>query len=1145
MSTDSKDSRILVTGLCREAIPWWISALALDAEDTTASQRQLIVIYCSSNSEADTLAAELQNWLQWRGRSRDQLLWLAGMDNVRSGNQSAGERQQTLSQLLIDTPGSDGRRVFLVTTPDNLLAELPAPKAFDQNVITLNSGMDHPMQALLAALQDPLDYAAEALCEEPGQYAVRGGLIDVWPVESPQPFRIDFFGDTIESIRSFDPVTQRSMKPVEQIQLRSELTLSRNTGSASLWDYLNHWQEQWHVFHEPGNLVRTHPLVFDNALPKSNQATLASRMQKHDPGCHWIGLAEVDHDPAHWQGATRISYKTESMEQYRPLSESFFDAELGVDRLESGNLLRQRFESQLVEWTKRRASQLLFAVQTEQEGRELTQRLQENPICRKLSFECKPGHLSGGFRHQPDPEAHTASGNCELPLPREGCVVVTADEYFGRLRRRLPSLERPPARAERVVDHLLDFSELVEGDALIHLQHGLCLYRGLKQVEINGTACEVISVAFADEVLLHIPLHESHLLSRYVGLTKAAPKPAKLGGTQWERTRRQAEVATLDFAAQMLRMGATRAHATGHAFAADTAWQKSFEEAFPFKETPDQQAAIDATKRDMESTRPMDRLICGDVGFGKTEVALRAAMKAVMDGKQVAVLTPTTVLCQQHLQHFSERMAPFPVLLGSVSSFRTAAQNRATLADAAAGKLDIVIGTHRLLSKDVFLPRLGLVIIDEEQRFGVRQKERLKQLGATTDLLTLSATPIPRTLYMALAGARSMSVIETPPAERLPIQTIVRNYSDETIKSAIEAELERGGQVFYLHNRVLSIETVADRIRTLLPKARVAVGHGQMAEHQLERIMTRFVAGAFDVLVCTTIIESGLNIPNCNTLIIEGADRFGLAQLYQIRGRVGRHNRQAYAYLLLRRHAGLLESARKRLAALRHHNQLGAGFRIAMRDLELRGAGNLLGAEQSGHIAGVGFDLYCQLLRQSVSRLKGEPGSNRIRAEVRLDFVVTGEGEAGKGKVQTGTGMFEKGLDANDGKLAAKAEASIPAHFIREPQLRIDCYRRLAMAETCEQVVGIGEELADRFGKLPDATKILLAITRIRILAEQAGVKRVETDSNRLLCHRAKSGPGQGTFLQAANRFPRLTGRTATAKLKEIETFLKRHIIHS
>jgi transcription-repair coupling factor (superfamily II helicase) len=639
---------------------------------------------------------------------------------------------------------------------------------------------------------------------------------------------------------------------------------------------------------------------------------------------------------------------------------------------------------------------------------------------------------------------------------------------------------------------------------------------------------------------IHVPLHESHLLTRYVGLTKSSPKLGKIGAAAWDKTRAAAEVATLDYAAELLTLHAQRDQNGGYSFPPDHPWQATFEGAFPFTETPDQLTAIEATKHDMEAAQPMDRLICGDVGFGKTEVAIRAALKAVLAGKQVALLVPTTVLCQQHLNTFRERMAEYPIIVDMVSRFRSSRQNKEVIANLAEGRIDIVIGTHRLLSKDVHFQDLGLLIVDEEQRFGVRQKERIKQLRINVDILTLSATPIPRTLYMALAGARSMSVIETAPVNRRPIETIVKSYSADLIKSAIQAETDRGGQVFYLHNRVATIEGVAHQIREMHPKLRVAVGHGQMEENALEKIMTKFVAGDFDVLVCTTIIESGIDIPNCNTLIIEGADRFGLAQLYQIRGRVGRFKRQAYAYLLLHRHAALVDQAQKRLNALKQHNQLGAGFRIAMRDLELRGAGNLLGSQQSGHIAGVGFELYCQLLKQSVARLKGEPGADRIRAEVKLDFIATGEGGS-RSRGTSGSFAFAaiKESEYRADHAESLIEAALPVAYIAEPRLRIDLYRRLALADNDKTLQEITAELIDRFGKLPRPTQALIEVSRIRVFAEGAGVRRVESENERLICRLAQPG-AQGEFLKTGSRFPRLTAQDPLKRLQEIQHFLIR-----
>jgi transcription-repair coupling factor (superfamily II helicase) len=500
-------------------------------------------------------------------------------------------------------------------------------------------------------------------------------------------------------------------------------------------------------------------------------------------------------------------------------------------------------------------------------------------------------------------------------------------------------------------------------------------------------------------------------------------------------------------------------------------------------------------------------------------------------------MVPTTVLAQQHYETIRERFAPYPVSVEMLSRFRNSAQQKEIVAQLRSGKLDLVIGTHRLLSKDVRFANLGLLVIDEEHRFGVRHKERLKQYKTEVDVLSMSATPIPRTLYLALMGARDLSVIETPPADRLPIETLVRTYDRELVKRAISRELERGGQVFYLHNRVQSIHSVAAQLGDMLPQAKIEVGHGQMPEQTLERVMTRFVAGKTDILVCTTIIENGLDIPNCNTIIIEGADRFGLSQLYQLRGRVGRFKRQAYAYLLLHRHAQMLDQARNRLSAMRQHNQLGAGFKIAMRDLELRGAGNLLGHQQSGHIAGVGFDLYCQLLRQSIQRLKGDPAAARIRASVYLDFIREGKsGTASAKRVETGfAALVDEELA---GTRIEPVSASLPEEYIPETRLRIDFYRQLAMASSLEEIAEIEASLKDRFGSPLKPVKRLISASRIRVRAEMAGIRSVETDGNRLKCRPANSKRGE--YIQLSGRFPRLTGQSADLRLREIEQFLDR-----
>ncbi len=670
----------------------------------------------------------------------------------------------------------------------------------------------------------------------------------------------------------------------------------------------------------------------------------------------------------------------------------------------------------------------------------------------------------------------------------------------------------------------------------MHLSHGIALYRGLTKLETGDGIREVISLEFDDQVTLHVPLQESHLITRYVGLTKAKPQLGRVGSGRWEKARQSAERATLDLAAELLALQAQREAQPGHAFPADNAWQKEFEAAFPFTETPDQARAITDLKADMERTRPMDRLLCGDVGFGKTEVAIRGAFKAVMGGRQVAVLVPTTVLAQQHLNTFRERMAGYPVAVEMISRFRTPREQEGILAAVAEGRIDILIGTHRLIQDDVKFKDLGLVVVDEEQRFGVKHKEVFKRWRAHVDMLSMSATPIPRTLYLALTGARDLSTIETPPANRLPIQTIVKSYDEKLVIEAIRHEVRRGGQVFYLHNRVRSIDLVAARLRELLPGLSIGVGHGKMGAEGLERMMTDFVAGKYQVLVCTTIIESGLDIPNCNTLIIEGADRFGLSQLYQLRGRVGRFKHQAYAYLLLHRHARLLDLARQRLTAIRQHNQLGAGFRIAMRDLELRGAGNLLGAEQSGHIVGVGFELYCQLLRQSVARLKGEKQASLVRASVKLDFVFVGEGAETARAGATNSFTALKQAERIEGEID-RIQARLPVEYIAETRLRIDFYRRLAMAGTASQVKEIEAELRDRFGKFGETVRALLLVTEIRTRAEQKGILSVESHGSRLKCLR-NSGR-RDDFIQLSNRFPRLTAPPPLARLKEVIPFLQ------
>ncbi|MCU0784671.1 MAG: transcription-repair coupling factor, partial [Verrucomicrobia bacterium] len=731
-------------------------------------------------------------------------------------------------------------------------------------------------------------------------------------------------------------------------------------------------------------------------------------------------------------------------------------------------------------------------------------------------------------------------------------VVVTDAEIFGRYRIQRPRrLKSSHALATRsALD--IDFTDLEDGDLVVHLQHGIGRYLGLQNLPATSgdfrqspianrqseTECLVIEYAPANPgdqpPKLYVPVTESHLVSKYVGAGKAHPPLNTLGGTRWKKAKEHAESAVRDVAAELLQIQAARESQSGHAFAPDAPWQREFEGSFIYEETPDQMRAIVETKSDMERPKPMDRLICGDVGFGKTEVAIRAAFKAVMDGTQVAVLVPTTVLAQQHFNVFRERMADYPVRIELLSRYRTRRQQERVIRDLINGAVDIVIGTHRLVQSDIGFKDLGLVVIDEEQRFGVLHKEKFKRLRTLVDVLTLSATPIPRTLYLALTGARDMSTIQTPPHDRLPVETIVTQYDERLIRDAIQRELNRGGQVFFLHNRVLTIDVMADRLKKLLPQARIVIGHGQMHADDLEEVMTKFVNGEADVLLSTTIIESGLDIPNANTIIIDRADRFGLSDLYQLRGRVGRYKHQAYAYLLLPRHARLLTDVRKRISAMKQYSTLGSGFKIAMRDLEIRGAGNLLGSEQSGHITAVGFELYCQLLKQSVGALKGEKVKPRVEVRVALDFLEM-NAAAGGGedvlRIAYSVKQQRESLETLDATRNTQ-HAALSHHYVPEPQHRIEIYRKLAQATDKAALDALQKELRDRFGPLPPPVELLLQIAELKILASEKSVTVIEVKEDKLMLTR------HGDFITLGGKFPRLTKQTATARLKEIKKLL-------
>ncbi|EDY83545.1 transcription-repair coupling factor [Verrucomicrobiia bacterium DG1235] len=1101
-------------------------------EDWIHSSKSRVLTIVAKNSRlAEQLNADLAYFhTQIRGdKTKTRFLYFPEETELSEDEDSPVDRFETGSDRIaaLASIRQSNDQLVLVTTPRALAQAVPAVDALTASQLVLKAGQTHPFEKLVEKLKS-LDYDNEGLCEAPGQFARRGGLIDVYPISADTPYRIDFFGDEIDAIKELDPVTQRSGAPTESIAIDAAPTLELKPAPNGYADHLPA-RSAWALL-EPDQLMES----FDSALEQAHGHSIGKawtrlRNTRSEQADLWATFSDLDLDSQDDPAAITKTYEAESLTYYRPLADS---SKLADERLADEQSARIQFLEQVLKWSKA-GEQIIVVLPNNSDKNRIQEIIESSTELKKIKFTFWKGDLNQGFRIHFRPKL----GKLSWPFLKKtkGCVLITETELFGRRRGRKPPSKSKALVSQSQVDQLLDFAELVDGEFVVHLSHGIALYRGITKVDMQGQMREVLSLEFDEGVVLHVPLQESHLISRYVGISKTRPKLGKIGSNRWSKTREAAERSTLDLAAKLLELQAKRDTGGGHAFALDTEWQTEFEGSFPFKETPDQLKAIKESKGDMEKEIPMDRLICGDVGFGKTEVAIRAAFKAVMDDKQVAILVPTTVLAQQHFLNFRDRMAGYPIVVETVSRFRKPAEVKKILQSTAAGKVDILIGTHRILQKDVSFKDLGLVVIDEEQRFGIKHKEVFKEWRSTVDILTMSATPIPRTLYMALTGARELSVIETAPVERKPIQTIVKSYDDALVSEVIRREIARGGQVFYLHNRVQTINTVAAKLEKMLPEVSIGVGHGQMDEKKLENVMLDFVNQKYQVLVCTTIIESGLDIPNCNTIIIEGADRFGLSQLYQLRGRVGRFKRQAYAYLLLHKHKRLMDVARKRLAAIRHHNQLGAGFRLAMRDLELRGAGNLLGSEQSGHIVGVGFELYCQLLKQSVARLKGDATALQIRASVKLDFVYQGEG------AMTAANRHEDGftvlnrLDLKEGA-CEPIQARIPATFIDETRLRIDLYRKMALASSVAQVRELREAITDRFGKFPAEVEALLRLTEVRCLAEQKHIRSVESQGNRLKCRIYRGR--ESDYIKLGSRFPRLNSTNPMKRLNEILVFL-------
>lgn len=927
--------------------------------------------------------------------------------------------------------------VTVITTMDAFLDGIISPDEIQKNRIHI-TGEDTVDLTKLEQDLTALGYERESQIEAPGQFAVRGGIIDVFPLAEEMPVRIELWGDEIDSIRMFDAKSQRSIENISEITI---YPASENCfGNNGLVSFLKYFPENETLlfYDEPHRLQETAETV--------EAEYTESLKNRADAGMKEEGEEEL----RVFQTKDIIS----EMNRYSGIGLTTLESKCGLFKVRSVytvqakgvNPYNNSFEllTRDLKRLKRNGYRVVLLSGSRTRAKRLAEDLRDYDLSsfysEDMQREVKPGEIMAAYGY--------ASEGYEYPMLK--FVVISESDIFGRKKKKK---KRKKYEGQRIQD----FAELKPGDYVVHENHGIGVYKGIEKIEVEKIVKDYMKIVYAEGGVLYIPVAQMDLIQKYAGADAKKPRLNKLGTIQWGKTKSQVKKAVQIVAKDLVELYAVRQQSEGFVYGPDTVWQKEFEEMFPFEETDDQLQTIEDTKHDMESKKIMDRLICGDVGYGKTEIAIRAAFKAVQEGKQVVCLVPTTILAQQHYNTFVQRLKEFPVRIDLLCRFRSAAEQKKTIEDTKKGFVDILVGTHRVLSKDVVFKDLGLLIIDEEQRFGVTHKEKIKKLKENIDVLTLTATPIPRTLHMSLIGIRDMSVLEEAPNERMPIQTYVMEYNDEMVREAITRELARDGQVYYVYNRVNDIADVAGRIQSLVPDANVAFAHGQMKERELEDIMYDFINGDIDVLVSTTIIETGLDIPNANTMIIQDADRFGLSQLYQLRGRVGRSNRMAYAFLLYQRDKLLKEVAEKRLSAIREFTDLGSGIKIAMRDLEIRGAGNLLGEAQSGHMEAVGYDLYCKMLNEAVRQLKGGP------------------------EAETFTTLIDLNVDAY-----------IPEYYIKNEYQKLDIYKRIAAIESEEELEDMTEELIDRFGDIPKKVQQLLVIASLKSLAHSVYVTAIE-----------------------------------------------------
>ncbi len=968
----------------------WGSSSALLAAALHEHAGGPLVLLAAKPADADLLA---DDWQLFMGKPPLRFpAWETEPGERVIQDENFGERLRTLKYLLHDLPAAEQHSPapVLVTSIQSLLQPTPSRELIERSSRILRQGKQLDIAAFKRWLAEQKFHSTSAV-ELPGEFSMRGGIIDLFAPDWQQPVRIELFDDEIESIRKFDVTTQRSLETLDEV----EITVIQPTSHSSAH--------------------------FADYLPSNTWCLLVEPEQIDEQGKHYLSRVEHPTD-FHSVEAVLASLQNFAVATASSLARGATGVRcaLPIESVErfSGDVKRVREE------LERSATdcQTFIVTPTEAEVERLQELLGETSVAKEQRLHFVVGQLSTGFR-----------------LLADSVLLISATELFqrGEVRRV------PRRRIGKAID---SFHDLRSGDLVVHLSHGIGRYRGIELLDKQGQLEEHLQIEFRDRAKLYVPAAKIDLIQKYIGGTKTRPTLAKLGGANWLKQKKAAELAVMDMAVEMLELQAARQSRPGITFAPDGEWQREFDSSFPYEETRDQLLAIEDIKGDMQATRPMDRLLCGDVGFGKTEMAMRAAFKAVDNGYQVAILVPTTILAEQHYHTFSERMAEFPFDIGRLSRFCSTQEEREVIEGLKAGRIDIVIGTHRLASKDVQFHNLGLVIIDEEQRFGVEVKERLKSLRSTVDILTMTATPIPRTLHMSLVGVRDISNLESPPEDRVAVETRVTRFSNELIRHAVLRELNRGGQIFFVHNRVQDIEVVAKKLRNIVPEASIRIGHGQMHEDDLEQVMVDFVAGRFDLLLATTIVESGLDIPAANTIFIDEADRYGLADLHQLRGRVGRYKHRAYCYLLIDPHKHVTPNAAKRLRAIEEYSEMGAGFALAMRDLEIRGTGNLLGVQQSGHIAAVGYEFYCELLEGAVRSLKQLPRKLSVDVDIELPTA-----------------------------------AYIPDDYVPDIRLKIDLYRRLRRAATYDDLAEFRAELVDRFGKLPETVERMLELSEMRL----------------------------------------------------------------